>query len=1722
MFTPTEQATPGSTPIMDPLQLQFLSGGQMQYMPQAQFMTPSSYGAFRTMPNPMVNGAPSESGIFHNWMVADRGTALLGLLPEYTINTFNPAISPVQQQTYAQRRLDDAWSTGMATLGSLGLATTLGGLAMVPGLGLAGLALGMFAPDIAKPVSERIRTTREIQDMSTAKIFSGDDLDTSLGYGFKASRARDLDRFMRAEAADDRIFDSGDYQEMLKLGMTYGQFDYTNSAADYKRILKNMRDIMSTMMQVMGSEDLKDIMENMKRMQSMGLTMEQYSAVARKEQAYSRMTGLSYNDMVETYGKSGALIFQQAGLNPMQGDIQSMANAANMTYLQRTGVLDPVITAKFGGISGLTQELTAQDAKVHRSIKDIILPAMMDDKLEHLRTDIDFNKALKNPTMLLQFMNESAGKIRTQEQWLSYNQHKDKAYAELTKNYDTEMLEMESAKQTGQMAGFKGRKAYEAGLVILGMGTEEAALKTNAYLSEEARATRRRAQEEGDIGKREELASKYSWMGKLERNLSKFFTWTGEKLFAHYTDNRFLDTHDVRTKAQKDFGGVARPGINQGSPYEKTEQEGEYTGNPLPPLTDLPPEEALKILNGSGAMTPEESRKYMLLLPSTLLRETGTVDPDKATANIDKSQRSVGAFQLTNKNAAAMFNSEFFKGTGFKEKYFKDINFKLVDIGEQGELNKWYEARKKAALDPKYVAAENSYVRYAVVKDRLDQLEKKYGSRMSKIRNNLPSMMITTSIANQGGVPQTLAVFDKLFDEKTGAFGTEEKLDALLKQEGGLGAAKAISQAAYDLVMESGATPFKTAGGERYNTNTDSKVSEYNNLRDIWYGQKGVFKETWNNILGASAIRMSMHAGFNTEYSHNTARVTANNLGKDPTVSAAVAKAAKAKADQYEADLGYSPRPDCSGLACGVLTDFNKVSGGTALPRELQGLLGKNGTDAATYYLAMRKINGGKDDFTYSLAGKSKEEAYKDLVEKLPTNSFVYLQDNNPNDTTNKGRDHANNIYHVAMIVKDPTTGEPILIDQRGEKADLQRVSLKQAIYGYDDPYKKDKNGNPLHIDPLIPLKNRTVRAISFGSIIKPSTYSIPKHSTPKASAYDNPEVLKKAIESNDKIRTDLLDSNLVRGGTVLEAYTWQNIHSRTKDFSQEELLRKISDQTGLNITGNELDQVLNMVYENNGKNTKSSEIAHQLYAAADDLGIDKDALENSLKNTLADMSWRDYVAVKPRENATDSAKEAYEKNNKIWRTLVAAQFYTSDSNFKNLSVEQRNKKIDDAMRDPNNKYNYQAVVQQKFSKDVGDIHSKFEEMGLNASRATSQVSSGARDTDYQKTASEVFAGTYGSIFGFTASDFDKKAWEHSPDIGLPKPGDTPNIILSRISFGTYADLFEKGEGKGIFNTQKSFNELASLSKVVDRTGKKEGEYYMQVPRLMALYNEYKYSDSKKRGYTSEQKKKIEDALLTAAKTFGIKDTSAFQKMLQEGNSLPAFMTKFLEMAGVSDVSKNTNAQIVLKDTADMLSPDRESDAYKFDLDAFLEKFDFTKFAPAGSKSNSVLITGDRVRDAYLSLQELLPGIDIRDFHKKDAVSDSQASQFYEMAGKRNLSEVAELMRKARETGTQVNMEAVYRALEGSGLPLGAPTGVNGGGAAGGYKVGQDGRPVDGFQIPSTGLNPPGEMGASGAIFQPETEVAFQRLPIVLERVEKTLADLNNTIGHGQVQPNIK
>ena len=487
----------------DPLTMQFMTGGQMGYMPQAQYLTPADYGAFRTLPVPQQHAfLGQDPGFFQSMLIRNYGS-MFGL-PKYTWNTYNPAVNQQLYMSNITRQSYDQMAGGAAA--ALDAALPMAAMGMLGGI--PGAALGMMMPSLVDPFVNRIRDMRTIQNMTMSKIVGGRDMNAATGMGFNAAAGRSIDSFLRTQAAGDVLFKEGDYRKLMQLGVENGMFDYASNAQQYKDIVKKLRNSMTTMMEVVGSTDFKDLMKEFKRMQTMGADISQFQSIARKENMFARITGLSHSDMVNTYGQQGALIFSQAGLNNYQGSLAAMSNAATITLGQRMGLLTPEQVARHGGVSGMAQTMTQEDAQAQNRAKDILLPYLMNGQLNGLRSNANLSDLLRDPDALRTLMS-SGHKIRGPEQMMAYQRNRDNVWGQAIDKFGQENLMGALAFITGREVNLTGRSAAEYGFRMQGISPEMARIKAEHLFSREraeqvereAALERKKRREEEDLAR---------------------------------------------------------------------------------------------------------------------------------------------------------------------------------------------------------------------------------------------------------------------------------------------------------------------------------------------------------------------------------------------------------------------------------------------------------------------------------------------------------------------------------------------------------------------------------------------------------------------------------------------------------------------------------------------------------------------------------------------------------------------------------------------------------------------------------------------------------------------------------------------------------------------------------------------------------------------------------------------------------------------------------------------------------------------------------------------------------------------------------------------------------------------------------------------------------------------------------------------------------------------
>lgn len=451
----------------------------MGYMPQQQFLTPSEYGAFRTMPSTNMNSAYLQRpGFFQNWAYSTGG--YVGGVP---IPTYNPAINMMHRQEFSRRNLQD---TVTAAGGGMLDAAKASLMFLNPYLGLASMAMPNFGANMVDLQAQM----RGIQNMSIPKITSGRDVSASLGQGFSANKALSIERFLRTSSAGDPFLKLDDYRQIMQRGVEHNLFDFSNDAESYKKVIKRLRNQTDVIIEMIDDKNLDGVMKNLKRLQDMGATGDMATAVARQEGMFSRMTGMRHTDMVNSYGQQGALIYTQHGMTGYQGALSAMGTAAQITMAQRMGLISPDVLSRAGGISGLTQKLTEESAAGVGNAAKFFLPYVAGSDYK----SVDAKKLqdlISGKVGLTDMMSLGAQSVAGSPTGYSvFDTNKEKIIKDmLDKLGDVgfKLFQVQMSQMTGQMMGIKGANAQIArgAQQFWGMSGETSQLMADTYTNPE-------------------------------------------------------------------------------------------------------------------------------------------------------------------------------------------------------------------------------------------------------------------------------------------------------------------------------------------------------------------------------------------------------------------------------------------------------------------------------------------------------------------------------------------------------------------------------------------------------------------------------------------------------------------------------------------------------------------------------------------------------------------------------------------------------------------------------------------------------------------------------------------------------------------------------------------------------------------------------------------------------------------------------------------------------------------------------------------------------------------------------------------------------------------------------------------------------------------------------------------------------------------------------------
>lgn len=377
MITPNAQF--GTVP--SPLMYQYMTQGQLGYMPQAQYLTPSEYGAFRATPEQQgLDPAIQQHSLWQNYLIANQGRIpwMPGMTAPFSIDTYNPGVRQMEELIRARRRVDDTFGAFHSSLvgGALPMA-----MSMIPGMGVVGrTAMGLGSSVLSTlgvdSYENQLRRSRMLQSRTYNAVTVGGDTAVNRR-GFSLSAASELERSIRHMSADTYEFNRDDLDRMFDAGMKNDLFAFSASADDYKKTLKLIKENITDLADAMGTADFGELAEQMKRLQKFGAGLEKAVATTRRETMFSRISGMSHDRMIQMYGSAGAAAYTSRGLTGYQGSMAAMAGAAALTIGERLGTFTAGDISRMGGVTGGAQSMTEAGAGIMDQEGDALLAMAM-------------------------------------------------------------------------------------------------------------------------------------------------------------------------------------------------------------------------------------------------------------------------------------------------------------------------------------------------------------------------------------------------------------------------------------------------------------------------------------------------------------------------------------------------------------------------------------------------------------------------------------------------------------------------------------------------------------------------------------------------------------------------------------------------------------------------------------------------------------------------------------------------------------------------------------------------------------------------------------------------------------------------------------------------------------------------------------------------------------------------------------------------------------------------------------------------------------------------------------------------------------------------------------------------------------------------------------------------------------------------------------------------
>lgn len=255
---------------------------------------------------------------------------------------------------------------GSMAAGAIGTAMggPLGGMAAMGLYEMSGVGQGI--QNLGNAVFEPIIAQREralgFQNQSTRFVTGGSNL-SATGQGLSGMASQQLAQGINRMADSQSFrkdtqgaFNRSDLDRITRLSGELGLLDNAQTVEQITREVGKVSRGLKGLMTIMGSTDIREAMQQMGRMRTLGFAASEMPAAAANARTFARMAGVSVGEAMQG-AERGAATFQQAGMSGASGFTAGLA-AQGMARVASQGMSARQLSMA-GGIQGIEQSLTA-------------------------------------------------------------------------------------------------------------------------------------------------------------------------------------------------------------------------------------------------------------------------------------------------------------------------------------------------------------------------------------------------------------------------------------------------------------------------------------------------------------------------------------------------------------------------------------------------------------------------------------------------------------------------------------------------------------------------------------------------------------------------------------------------------------------------------------------------------------------------------------------------------------------------------------------------------------------------------------------------------------------------------------------------------------------------------------------------------------------------------------------------------------------------------------------------------------------------------------------------------------------------------------------------------------------------------------------------------------------------------------------------------------------